>query len=122
MRILFTTSPGWGHVHPLVPLAQAFLERGDEILWGTGAESAGRLAAEGIPTACVGLDAQAAMAEFFRRHPEVHDVARLASGVALQEDAAVIAFGDAQARAIVVVRRAQGLALAVSRFADDGYF
>ena len=75
MRILFTSSPGWGHVHPLVPLAQAFLERGDEVLWGTGADSARRLVAEGIPAAGAGLEAQVAMAELFRRYPEVHDVA-----------------------------------------------
>ena len=32
-RVLFTTTPGWGHVHPLVPLARALRERGDEVLW-----------------------------------------------------------------------------------------
>jgi UDP:flavonoid glycosyltransferase YjiC (YdhE family) len=33
IRVLFTTAPGWGHVHPQVPLARAFRERGDEVLW-----------------------------------------------------------------------------------------
>jgi len=33
-RVLFTTTPaGWGHVHPLVPLARALRERGDAVLW-----------------------------------------------------------------------------------------
>jgi UDP:flavonoid glycosyltransferase YjiC (YdhE family) len=33
VRVLFTTTAGWGHVHPMVPLAHAFLERGDEVVW-----------------------------------------------------------------------------------------
>lgn len=37
MRVLFTTTPGWGHVHPMVPLARAFAERGDEVLWAAPA-------------------------------------------------------------------------------------
>jgi len=46
-RVLFTTAPGWGHVHPLVPLAHAFQERGSDVLWAcaqklhTGLERAG---------------------------------------------------------------------------------
>ncbi len=37
MRVLFTTTPGWGHVHPMVPLARAFAKRGDEVLWAAPA-------------------------------------------------------------------------------------
>ena len=35
----------------MVPLAMAFLERGDDVLWATGSDSAVRLEAEGITTA-----------------------------------------------------------------------
>jgi UDP:flavonoid glycosyltransferase YjiC (YdhE family) len=74
MRILFTSSPGWGHVHPMVPLALAFLKRGDEVLWATGADSAVRLGGEGIAAAPAGLGEREAMAEFSRRFPEVADL------------------------------------------------
>ena len=74
MRVLFTSTPGWGHVHPMVPLAMAFLERGDDVLWATGSDSAARLEAEGITTAPVGMGEREAMAEFYRRFPEVHEL------------------------------------------------
>ena len=75
MRILFTSSPGWGHVHPMVPLALAFRERGDEVLWATGSDAAVRLEAEGLTTAHAGIGERQGMAEFYQRFPEVHDVA-----------------------------------------------
>lgn len=70
MRVLFTSTPGWGHVHPMVPLAHAFVERGDEVLWATAADAAGRLERDGLPTAAAGLAGPAAMAEFGRLFPE----------------------------------------------------
>jgi hypothetical protein len=33
MRVLFTTTPGLGHVNPMMPLARAFLDRGHDVLW-----------------------------------------------------------------------------------------
>lgn len=74
MRILFTSSPGWGHVHPMVPLANAFRERGDDVLWATGSDAAVRLEREGITAACAGIGEREGMAEFFQQFPEVHDV------------------------------------------------
>lgn len=58
----------------MVPLAMAFLERGDDVLWATGSDSAARLEAEGITTAPVGMGEREAMAEFYRRFPEVHEL------------------------------------------------
>ena len=74
MRVLFTSTSGWGHVHPMVPLARAFLDRGDDVLWATGNEVCGRLEREGIATAVAGLDDGVAMSRFFERYPEVSDV------------------------------------------------
>ena len=74
MRVLFTSTSGWGHVHPMVPLAKAFLDRGDQVLWATGAEVCGRLEREGIATAVAGLDDSVAMATFHERYPELADV------------------------------------------------
>ena len=74
MRVLFTSTSGWGHVHPMVPLARAFLDRGDDVLWATGDEVCGRLEREGIATSVAGLDDGVAMARFHDRYPEVSEV------------------------------------------------
>jgi UDP:flavonoid glycosyltransferase YjiC (YdhE family) len=74
MRVLFTSTSGWGHVHPMVPLAKAFLDRGDEVLWATGDEVCGRLEREGIATSVAGLDDGVAMSTLHARYPEMVDV------------------------------------------------
>ncbi len=74
MRILFSATSGWGHIHPMVPLARALVDRGDEVLWATGADGCERLAREGFKTAPAGLGDREAMAEFYRRFPEVKSV------------------------------------------------
>ena len=74
MRVLFTSTSGWGHVHPMVPLARAFLDRGDDVLWATGDEVCGRLEREGIATSAAGLGDGIAMSMFYERYPEVNDV------------------------------------------------
>jgi UDP:flavonoid glycosyltransferase YjiC (YdhE family) len=55
LRVLFVSAPAWGHIHLMLPLAQAFVERGDEVLWATGEDARGALEANGIPTASAGL-------------------------------------------------------------------
>jgi UDP:flavonoid glycosyltransferase YjiC (YdhE family) len=37
MRILFTTHPGYGHFHPLVPMARALMQAGHVVAFATGA-------------------------------------------------------------------------------------
>ena len=74
MRILFTSSPGWGHVHPMVPLATALLDRGDELLWATGSDSCVRLEREGFTTSPAGLGEREGMSGFYERFPEVHEL------------------------------------------------
>lgn len=71
MRCLFTATSGWGHIHPLVPLARALVERGDEVLWATGADGCARLGQEGFQVAPAGLAQQAAMAQLHSRFPEL---------------------------------------------------
>ena len=58
----------------MVPLARALVDRGDEVLWATGADGCERLAREGFKTAPAGLADREAMAEFYRRFPEVKSV------------------------------------------------
>ena len=58
MRVLFSSTWGYGHVLPMVPLAQACLAEGHDVLW-VASESAGPLVeAAGIRFAAAGLDAQ----------------------------------------------------------------
>jgi UDP:flavonoid glycosyltransferase YjiC (YdhE family) len=56
MRVLFTTTPGRGHMHPMVPLAQAFLERGDEVLWAASSELTPSLQEAGFAAERAGRD------------------------------------------------------------------
>lgn len=55
MRVLFTSVAAWGHVHPMVPLARAFVERGDDVLWATAPDACVRLGRDGIATTPAGL-------------------------------------------------------------------
>ena len=70
MRVLFTSTPGWGHIHPMVPLARAFEERGDDVLWATAAEAVDRLGKEGFRAESAGLPVSVAMPAFRDRYPE----------------------------------------------------
>jgi UDP:flavonoid glycosyltransferase YjiC (YdhE family) len=71
MRILVSTTPGRGHVYPMVPLARALLAQGDEVLWLTGAESCAALEHEGFRTVAVGMGERDGIAEVNRRFPEI---------------------------------------------------
>lgn len=55
MRVLVSSTSGYGHVLPMVPLAQALLAHGHEVLWATAADAAGLVRAAGIETADAGL-------------------------------------------------------------------
>jgi UDP:flavonoid glycosyltransferase YjiC (YdhE family) len=69
LRALFTTVPAFGHFHPLVPLALAAVEHGDEVLVATGSRLSNWVEACGLPHAEVehyGVPAPA-VAEQMRR-------------------------------------------------------
>jgi UDP:flavonoid glycosyltransferase YjiC (YdhE family) len=70
VRVLVTSVPGWGHINPMVPLAHAFLDRGNEVVVATGSDACGALEAVGLRTAACGLTQKEGMAEFHRRFPE----------------------------------------------------
>jgi UDP:flavonoid glycosyltransferase YjiC (YdhE family) len=55
MRLLFSCFPGYGHLHPLLPLARAARRAGHEVMFATGPGLAGRAAAFGFDTRSVGL-------------------------------------------------------------------
>lgn len=70
MRLMLSSTGGYGHVLPMLPLALAALERGHEVLWVTAAESCPLIEAEGIATAPAGKSAEGCLAEYARRWPD----------------------------------------------------
>ena len=70
MRVLVTSVPGWGHINPMVPLAQALVDCGDEVVVATGSDACSGLEAAGLRVAPCGLTQKEGMANFHRRYPE----------------------------------------------------
>lgn len=58
MRVLFSSTSGYGHVFPMVPLARAFAARGHEVLWATGGDACGLVTAAGLNVVAAGLSGQ----------------------------------------------------------------
>ena len=56
MRVLFSSTWGYGHVFPLVPLAQALVASGHDVLWATNEQAGPTVAAAGIDVVAAGLD------------------------------------------------------------------
>ncbi len=69
-RILFTSSPGLGHVHPMVPLAAALADRAHDVRWAVAAGVCPRLHAAGFETFVAGIDVGPRQAEYRRRYPD----------------------------------------------------
>ncbi len=74
MRILFCSLPHFGHVLPLVPLANACVDAGHEVAFATGGPLLGRLPVRSV-RAYPERTLDEAEAEVRRRHPELADVA-----------------------------------------------
>jgi UDP:flavonoid glycosyltransferase YjiC (YdhE family) len=55
VRVLVSSTPGYGHVLPMVPLARALLAAGHEVLWATAADACQRVAAAGIEVTAAGI-------------------------------------------------------------------
>ena len=55
MRVLFSSTFGYGHMFPMYPLARAFRAAGHDVLWATSADARDRLEAAGLPAAPSGL-------------------------------------------------------------------
>lgn len=56
MRMLFTTTPGAGHWHPLVPFAGALREAGHEVAFATTPDACAAITALGFPCYPAGVD------------------------------------------------------------------
>ena len=64
MRALFSCVPGYGHFHPLVPLARALVADGHDVAFATAASFAGRVESAGFAALPAGIDQADRMARF----------------------------------------------------------
>ncbi len=71
MRVLFTTTAGWGHIHPMVPLARAMEARGHEVLWAAPADGVRHVERTGIPAVATGPAGLTRPADVLRLYPEL---------------------------------------------------
>jgi len=58
VRILFSSTWGYGHVFPQVPLARALVAAGHTVLWATNEQACARVAAAGLSVVPAGLGRQ----------------------------------------------------------------
>jgi UDP:flavonoid glycosyltransferase YjiC (YdhE family) len=75
VRVMFTSVPGVGHLHPMLPLAKALIAQGEELVWLTGPEGCERLRREGIVTHEAGPGEMEGIGECRRRFPEAQQLA-----------------------------------------------
>jgi UDP:flavonoid glycosyltransferase YjiC (YdhE family) len=83
VRTLFTTFPGKGHFHPLVPLAQAAVERGDDVVVAASRKFGAWVSACGFQTVAAGLDIGELFARSATTHPGRSSAAHMFSTVAV---------------------------------------
>src|SRR5215213_4997733 len=69
MRVLFTTTPGRGHYHPMLALADALAERGHEIAWAAAEPVCVRLRERGHTAMASGREAPGGLS-LLERYPE----------------------------------------------------
>ncbi|MCA1644458.1 MAG: glycosyltransferase [Chloroflexi bacterium] len=70
MRVLVSCVPGYGHLHPMVPLAIALRAAGHEVAIATGADLSPRARAFGFTTFAAGLSIRDAFTRLAERHPD----------------------------------------------------
>ncbi len=95
LRILFTTQPGAGHLHPLIRVARGLADRGHDVAVGAAASFHGAIEALGLRPLVAGLDWSTR--EMGQTFP---DAARIPSGPARYAWARATVFAGATARAM----------------------
>jgi hypothetical protein len=65
MRVLMTSTPGPGHVLPMVPIARALQAAGHQVIWATGPDAHRLISAAGLDVVASGTD-QATRTQRFR--------------------------------------------------------
>jgi UDP:flavonoid glycosyltransferase YjiC (YdhE family) len=74
VRVLVSTVPGVGHVHPVVPLARALLARGHDVRWATGPDGCQIVEAAGLTAVSAGHTTAESLGEYFDRFPHARDL------------------------------------------------
>ncbi|HSH59491.1 MAG TPA: glycosyltransferase, partial [Acidimicrobiales bacterium] len=69
MRVLFTCLPGFGHFHPMVPLAQAVRRRGHEVAFASAGDFCPVIERAGFPAFAAGLSLPEQLEQARRRFP-----------------------------------------------------
>lgn len=64
MKVLFSSTAGTGHIHPLMPLAIALQEQGCDVRWALAAGSSSLVERRGIPTIPAGMSVPERMTAF----------------------------------------------------------
>jgi len=70
VKVLVTTTPGLGHLLPVLPLATELRARGHDLRWVAGGDSAATAEATGIPVTRAGMPVAERLAIFARRYPD----------------------------------------------------
>ena len=71
MKILVTSTPGTGHIHPVAPLAMALQQAGHEVLWATAQDSCPRLVEYGFRATAAGMSSAERNAIVAPEMPEI---------------------------------------------------
>ena len=71
MRVLVTSTPGRGHLGPLIPVATALRDAGHEVRWATAAQACDTIAELGFPVDPAGLDVASRRAAMADRLPSI---------------------------------------------------
>lgn len=71
VRVLVTSTPGLGHVQPILPLALALREQGHDVHWVTGEPGVAAVAGAGFEVTVAGMAPRDRVAELNRRHPDL---------------------------------------------------
>jgi len=65
MRILFRSLPSYGHLYPVMPLAEAARDAGHDVVFSTAGDFVGRLRANGFTAVSAGVTMEQAIADRF---------------------------------------------------------
>ena len=74
MRVLFTTTPGRGHYHPMLQLADACRRRGHEVLWAAHADVCACLRSDGYEAVEAGLPESITSGGLAAQFPELMEL------------------------------------------------
>jgi UDP:flavonoid glycosyltransferase YjiC (YdhE family) len=91
MRVLFTSFPSSGHLHPLLPLAHALAAAGHEVAVASGRDAAGAIAEAGLAFVEAGRTESESVAEAIARMPDATPAER---GIAMFATVAAPALVD----------------------------